>query len=109
MREKGQIELAKTLETPVFSRGIEILTEKNEFRLTKANHLHGSATGKPFFDHFAPGNCGSADERAGFPRDWQFRVPRRLFLPYPAHLPKNRIDAEASPGLASSSHGTMVK
>ena len=28
MREKGQIEVAKTLETPVFSRGIEILTEK---------------------------------------------------------------------------------
>ena len=31
MREKGQTEVAKTLETPVFSRGIEILTEKNEF------------------------------------------------------------------------------
>ena len=28
MREKGQTEAAKTLETPVFSRGIEILTEK---------------------------------------------------------------------------------
>ena len=31
MREKGQTEVAKTLETPVFSRGIEILTEKKEF------------------------------------------------------------------------------
>ena len=31
MREKGQTEVAKTLETPVFSRGIEILTEKNKF------------------------------------------------------------------------------
>ena len=31
MREKGQTEVAKTLETPVFSRGIEILTEKNQF------------------------------------------------------------------------------
>ena len=31
MREKGQTEVAKTLETPVFSRGIEILTEKWEF------------------------------------------------------------------------------
>ena len=31
MREKGQTEAAKTLETPVFSRGIEILTEKAEF------------------------------------------------------------------------------
>lgn len=31
MREKGQIEMAKTLETPVFSRGIEILTEKLKF------------------------------------------------------------------------------
>ena len=31
MREKGQTEVAKTLETPVFSRGIEILTEKIEF------------------------------------------------------------------------------
>lgn len=30
MREKGQTEVAKTLETPVFSRGIEILTEKEE-------------------------------------------------------------------------------
>ena len=28
MREKGQTEVAKTLETPVFSRSIEILTEK---------------------------------------------------------------------------------
>ena len=32
MREKGQTEVAKTLETPVFSRGIEILTEKTEFK-----------------------------------------------------------------------------
>lgn len=31
MREKGQTEVAKTLETPVFSRGIEILTEKCKF------------------------------------------------------------------------------
>ena len=31
MREKGQTEVAKTLETPVFSRGIEILTEKYDF------------------------------------------------------------------------------
>ena len=31
MREKGQTEAAKTLETPVFSRGIEILTEKLQF------------------------------------------------------------------------------
>ena len=30
MREKGQTEVAKTLETPVFSRGIEILTEKSQ-------------------------------------------------------------------------------
>ena len=40
MREKGQTEVAKTLETPVFSRGIEILTEKkeleNEERLQEA-------------------------------------------------------------------------
>ena len=34
MREKGQTEVAKTLETPVFSRGIEILTEKIEFTIT---------------------------------------------------------------------------
>lgn len=33
MREKGQTEVAKALETPVFSRGIEILTEKLEFLL----------------------------------------------------------------------------
>lgn len=31
MREKGQTEAVKTLETPVFSRGIEILTEKRQF------------------------------------------------------------------------------
>ena len=31
MREKSQNEVAKTLETPVFSRGIEILTEKSKF------------------------------------------------------------------------------
>ena len=31
MREKGQNEVAKTLKTPVFSRGIEILTEKMYF------------------------------------------------------------------------------
>ena len=30
MREKGQTEVAKTLETPVFSRDIEILTEKKK-------------------------------------------------------------------------------
>ena len=30
MREKGQTKVTKTLETPVFSRGIEILTEKKE-------------------------------------------------------------------------------
>ena len=30
MREKGQTEVAKTLGTPVFSRGIEILTEKQK-------------------------------------------------------------------------------
>ena len=33
MREKGQTEVAKTLETPVFSRGIEILTEKVQFSI----------------------------------------------------------------------------
>ena len=38
MREKGQTEVAKTLETPVFSRGIEILTEK--FKFQKSGALH---------------------------------------------------------------------
>ena len=37
MREKGQTEVAKTLETPVFSRGIEILTEK--IQLLQMNYL----------------------------------------------------------------------
>ena len=36
MREKGQTEVAKTLETPVFSRGIEILTEKSELAIMAA-------------------------------------------------------------------------
>ena len=35
MREKGQTEVAKTLETPVFSRGIEILTEKFKLQHTE--------------------------------------------------------------------------
>ena len=35
MREKGQTEAAKTLETPVFSRGIEILTEKIKFSMVQ--------------------------------------------------------------------------
>ena len=38
MREKGQTEVAKTLETPVFSRGIEILTEKYEFKKNLRSH-----------------------------------------------------------------------
>ena len=38
MREKGQTEVAKTLETPVFSRGIEILTEK--FLFFYQSHLN---------------------------------------------------------------------
>ena len=43
MREKGQTEVAKTLETPVFSRGIEILTEK--FGFTEVLHdLYGFLT-----------------------------------------------------------------
>ena len=37
MREKGQTEVAKTLETPVFSRGIEILTEKIKLVESHAN------------------------------------------------------------------------
>ena len=39
MREKGKTEAAKTLETPVFSRGIEILTEKVKFieQITRAH------------------------------------------------------------------------
>lgn len=37
MREKGQTEMAKTLETPVFSRGIEILTEKLKFNCISAD------------------------------------------------------------------------
>lgn len=44
MREKGQTEVAKTLETPVFSRGIEILTEKAIFSKStqgkQGNSLH---------------------------------------------------------------------
>ena len=37
MREKGQTEVAKTLEIPVFSRGIEILTEKEKFIKNNSN------------------------------------------------------------------------
>lgn len=45
MREKGQTEVAKTLETPVFSRGIEILTEKFKFLGEML-----AAMGVPLFD-----------------------------------------------------------
>ena len=41
MREKGQTEAAKTLETPVFSRGIEILTEKSIFMESKFLEFQG--------------------------------------------------------------------
>ena len=39
MREKGQTEVAKTLETPVFSRGIEILTEKSKLTANTLNEI----------------------------------------------------------------------
>lgn len=39
MREKGQTEVAKTLETPVFSRGIEILTEKKKLPFMKMGNM----------------------------------------------------------------------
>ena len=41
MREKGQTEVAKTLETPVFSRGIEILTEKDLFVVLLIINIYG--------------------------------------------------------------------
>lgn len=53
MREKGQTEVAKTLETPVFSRGIEILTEKFKFFCSDARDTQLS----PFIkraDHQGP-------------------------------------------------------
>lgn len=52
MREKGQTEVAKTLETPVFSRGIEILTEKIKFYI--ARRKYGIRTGQEeaFFQHW---------------------------------------------------------
>lgn len=40
MREKGQTEVAKTLETPVFSRGIEILTEKINISVNFDSYEH---------------------------------------------------------------------
>ena len=46
MREKGQNEVAKTLETPVFSRGREILTEKKEFPKSWASD---TLSGNPYF------------------------------------------------------------
>ena len=39
MREKSQNEVAKTLETPVFSRGIEILTEKVQLQKEGSQNL----------------------------------------------------------------------
>ena len=46
MREKGQTEVAKTLETPVFSRGIEILTEKLEFVKSPYGRMRKNKAGK---------------------------------------------------------------
>lgn len=45
MREKGQTEVAKTLETPVFSRGIEILTEKVEFNNSISDYVWQPVSG----------------------------------------------------------------
>ena len=45
MREKGQTEVAKTLETPVFSRGIEILTEKLLLRGIRPSYGGGARGG----------------------------------------------------------------
>ena len=39
MREKGQNKVTKTLETPVFSRCIEISTEKLEFVRDKNEYI----------------------------------------------------------------------
>lgn len=47
MREKGQTEAAKTLETPVFSRGIEILTEKSQFSEKELNSFSEFVTYPP--------------------------------------------------------------
>ena len=44
MREKGQTEAAKTLETPVFSRGIEILTEKMKLDAMKRQGMRTDLT-----------------------------------------------------------------
>jgi len=44
MREKGQTEAAKTLETPVFSRGIEILTEKMKLDAIKRQGARSDLT-----------------------------------------------------------------
>lgn len=53
MREKGQTEVAKTLETPVFSRGIEILTEKSKFIyiiICEVKNINNFASGKCLAD-----------------------------------------------------------
>lgn len=48
MREKGQTEVAKTLETPVFSRGIEILTEKIKFIVKNRRICQKNFVNQPF-------------------------------------------------------------
>ena len=55
MREKGQTEVAKTLETPVFSRGIEILTEKVQIVTKFGIHFAESDTpNKPLIPDARP-------------------------------------------------------
>ena len=60
MREKGQTEVAKTLETPVFSRGIEILTEKNGF--SKIIKIFGFALRHPIGSRIVPVGMGISKE-----------------------------------------------
>ena len=109
MREKGQTEAAKTLETPVFSRGIEILTEKNQFRLTKANHSTEAQQANRSLTISRQETVAPPMKERASPETGDFVSRGASFFPIRPTFQKNRIDAEASPGLASSSHGTMVK
>ena len=62
MREKGQTEVAKTLETPVFSRGIEILTEKFKLKFICFKIGNTYQIPKSALIEFVSQNCGSSGE-----------------------------------------------
>ena len=73
MREKGQTEVAKTLETPVFSRGIEILTEKYQFFIIPTKDIRDKKAVKA-----REATCGMMTERGELKPEYQHQMSKLL-------------------------------